>query len=96
MKNHQHPIFRFIKPHITFLFGAKCALCSKVSLSNHVHHIDNNSLNNDAFNFCLLCDLHHKQVHKNKFVIVPEINKLQRQHLEALNTFLNSLTFKNL
>ena len=94
MRNHQDPIFKFIKPHITFLFGAKCALCDKVSLSNHVHHIDNNSRNNNSFNFCILCNHHHKLAHKNKFVIRPTLNFYQSQHLEALNKFLELTTIK--
>jgi hypothetical protein len=88
MRNHQNPIFKFIKPLVIFNFGGACCICKEVSSNNQVHHIDNNSANNDAFNFALLCVTHHRLVHKCKFVVKPNLSYSQRVFFQSLNIFL--------
>jgi 5-methylcytosine-specific restriction endonuclease McrA len=55
--------FRTARPYILFLHDFKCVLCKIESTSNHVHHIDFDSNNDDFDNFAILCQSCHKLVH---------------------------------
>lgn len=44
----------------------RCMVCSFVSVSNHVHHIDDNSLNNVSSNLITLCVSCHGMVSGKK------------------------------
>lgn len=56
--------FRTARPYILFLHDFKCVLCKIESTSNHVHHIDFNSNNDNFENFAILCQSCHELVHK--------------------------------
>lgn len=77
--NHQTAIYRFLRMNILAIFDCKCYVCNSVNISNHVHHLDQNSVNNEVSNLLVLCDEHHKFLHKNKLILSvnhgPEINK---------------------
>lgn len=61
----------FIKyrPFILMAYDFKCLICSYRSISNHVHHVDFNSLNDHSSNFVVLCKFCHNHVHKCKIKI---------------------------
>ena len=61
--------FRNCKSIILFIYDYKCQLCSFISRTNDVHHIDCNNSNNSLFNLIPLCKNCHKLVHKNKISI---------------------------
>ena len=77
--------FNHKKHVILFIFDYKCAICCTVHKSNHVHHIDGNHLNNDAFNLVILCKEHHKLTHRLNIAINPTLNDRQFKQLQILN-----------
>ena len=46
------------------LLDFKCVICCTKSRSNHVHHIDFNSKNDNFGNYTVLCPECHKLIHK--------------------------------
>lgn len=79
--------FEKTKNIIAFIFEYRCALCGNVNIRNHVHHLDFNRDNNNAFNFAVLCDYHHKVVHKGNIIFFPEMSPFQASELSKLNAF---------
>lgn len=51
------------KKFALMLLDFKCAICAVKSRSNHVHHIDFNSKNDNFDNYTILCPDCHKLVH---------------------------------
>lgn len=49
--------------------GYCCFVCRFQSLSNHVHHIDSNTDNNEPSNLVTLCVVHHASVGNSRFNI---------------------------
>ena len=91
MQNHQARKYRFLKENILYIFQAKCVICRKQSLSNHVHHIDKNSKNNDPFNLTVMCKEHHKLAHSSHFIFSIFLNQKETAEISNLQTFLNSI-----
>lgn len=77
--------FNHKKHIILFIFDYKCAICCAAHKSNHVHHIDGNHLNNDAFNLVILCKEHHKLTHRLNLAISVTSTLSQYQDLQRLN-----------
>ena len=65
--------------------GFKCAICGFKSLSNHVHHIDNNPQHNEPENLITLCPLHHLQTTNSKFSFC----QIARANFSELQLFFN-------
>jgi len=63
--------FRAARPYILFLHDFRCLLCKIESTSNHIHHIDFNSNNDDFHNFAILCKDCHIVVHKANIKLNP-------------------------
>jgi len=57
--------FAKIKNVILFIWEYKCYVCKHQDTSNHVHHFNENAEDNSPFNFLVLCQVHHKLIHKN-------------------------------
>ncbi len=63
--------FQKIKPVILFIWEYRCYVCGHQNTRNHVHHFNENPHDNGAHNLMVLCDIHHKMIHKN--IIIDEI-----------------------
>lgn len=70
---------------VMFLHDYKCYLCARHNLSLHVHHLDNNGSNHDAFNLLPLCVVCHQKVHKYHFVINYQPDSILIASLLRLN-----------
>lgn len=75
--------FRAARPYILFLHDFRCLLCKIESTSNHVHHIDFNSNNDDFDNFAILCQSCHIMVHKCNIKLSPD------KRVDLKNKFLD-------
>lgn len=80
------PAFYAKRQAVLFIWDYSCVLCGLVNVSNHVHHIDFNKNNNDAFNFVPLCLDCHKMVHKTGILLSCKPNRDQEQLLKKLNS----------
>jgi hypothetical protein len=49
---------------IIYILGYSCVMCKYYNSSNHVHHIDYNSLNDNADNFVVVCKKCHTIIHR--------------------------------
>lgn len=78
--------FNKIKPIILFAFDYKCAICNHFSISNHVHHQDHNFMNNDCYNFVVLCSDCHKIAHKTRMIINVQYTAHQVEIFNKLNS----------
>ena len=79
--------FQKIKNIILFIYDYKCIVCGFVSVSNHVHHLDENTDNNDAFNLVPVCVDCHKMIHSAKFkIMITNVNPILNE-LHRLNKF---------
>jgi hypothetical protein len=76
--------FNKTKEIIKFILDYKCFFCSKQSLNNHLHHLDNDNTNNDPFNFVCLCEEHHRLVHRLRMKIQPILCSSQIALLKAV------------
>jgi 5-methylcytosine-specific restriction endonuclease McrA len=63
--------FKFLRPLVLYAYGYSCLLCSLKSKSNHIHHGDFNRLNDDIFNYVVLCNNCHKATHSARIFIDP-------------------------
>ena len=79
--------FQKKKQVILFLFGYACQSCGVISTANHVHHVDHNNGNNDAFNLIPLCGDCHKLFHKLQITIKPEYSATLCDQVSLLNSF---------
>lgn len=61
-------------------YGASCMICG-FDFDVDVHHLDNNRLNNNIDNLCVLCPNHHRIVQKKKM----NLNEIQ----DYKNNYLN-------
>jgi hypothetical protein len=86
--------FNKVKEVIKFILGYRCQLCHKVSMLNHLHHLDRNNQNNNPFNFVCLCESHHKMVHKLHVQITPILEPHQHAMLQELKDFMCIHTYK--
>lgn len=93
MANHQNEVYKFCRPIILFIDSCNCMVCEHQSKSNHVHHIDNDSSNNDPFNMIVLCGYHHKLVHKLRLECVVNFRGAQTEQRHELKCLL-TLIFK--
>ena len=82
--------FRKIKPVISFVYGYRCILCNKFSYENHVHHLNGNADDDSGYNLVLLCDYHHKMVHKGIQLNYPPLSEFQGRILYELEKLWNS------
>jgi 5-methylcytosine-specific restriction endonuclease McrA len=80
-------IFNKKKGVVLYIFKYECAVCSKVDTKNHVHHIDKNHANNDAFNMAVLCKECHVFVHKCCYKIDIFHTESESKALEVLNSY---------
>ena len=72
--------------------GFRCYLCAFQSLSNHIHHIDDNKRNNEPYNLITLCPSCHlkftsgryKLALHNAAQVTPLQNFFNTQVLEVL------------
>ena len=64
-------IFNKVKNIILFIYDYECQLCGHGSIQNHVHHLDRNHQNNDAYNLAPVCDKCHKMIHKSHIKFKP-------------------------
>lgn len=81
-------IFNKKKHVILYIFEYKCAICANFNIQNHVHHIDNNHFNNDAFNLAVLCSPCHKFLHKNCEPLKRFLTPDHTASLASLNSYL--------
>ena len=84
--------FQKIKNIILFIFDFKCYLCGHFSLANHVHHLDHNHANNDAFNLICLCHACHKLAHKSIVIDAVILSDSQKKMLDVLNKLMKNDT----
>lgn len=82
--------FQKIKNIILFIFDFKCYLCGHFSLANHVHHLDRNHANNDAFNFICLCQNCHKLIHRSVMINQVILSDSQIMQLNVLNKLMKN------
>lgn len=82
--------FQKIKNIILYVFEFKCCLCDHFSLGNHVHHLDKNHANNDAFNLVCLCHDCHKLTHKSIFIDAVILSASQKIMLDVLNKLMKN------
>ena len=88
MMKKENYIFNKKKHIICFIFGYKCQICNCSSHKMHVHHLDQDHYNNDAFNLLPLCKDCHIRVHKLNLVFnILHTSEVNFQ-LEKLNTLL--------
>jgi len=82
------PEFYYKRSAILFIYGNACVLCGYEYRGNHVHHIDGNKYNNDAFNLVPLCVDCHKLTHRTRIAI--DINQFNDRFpdLRKLNTLM--------
>lgn len=81
-------IFNKKKGVILYIYKYECAICNYVDIQNHVHHIDKDHFNNDAFNLVVLCKKCHVFVHKNSTILSHSISSMERDALQLLNSYL--------
>lgn len=77
--------YKFIREVVLFIYDHKCSICGHQHKSNHAHHNDRNSLNNNPFNLVVLCNNCHKMAHKCSIQFDINPNKTQILLLEELN-----------
>ena len=82
--------FQKIKNIILFIFEFKCYLCGYFSLGNHVHHLDQDHANNDAFNLVCLCHDCHKLAHKSISINAVILSAPQIIMLDVLNKLMKN------
>ena len=82
--------FRKIKPVISFVYGYRCIVCNHFSYENHVHHLNGNADDNTVYNLVLLCDYHHKMVHKGIQLNYPALSEFQGRILYELEKLWSS------
>jgi len=78
--------FRHKREVILFLYDYSCQLCGLVSVSNHVHHIDKNGSNHNAFNLIPLCDHCHRLTHKLLNISFAAPDPYLQSSLQKLNS----------
>lgn len=93
MARRDYKEFNKIKEVIKFVFGYSCQLCHKVSMLNHLHHLDGNNHNNDPLNFVCLCESHHRMVHKLHVQMTPILEPHQRAMLQELKDYMCNHTY---
>lgn len=64
MNNYNNSEYRKLRGYLMVKYDSRCQLCSKKSESNHIHHIDGNSLNNEIDNLMIVCVECHRLIHK--------------------------------
>lgn len=79
--------FQKIKNVILWIHSYECFICGYVSISNHVHHIDKNPTNNNAFNLLPLCPDCHKNIHTMVAIKVHFEDENIINELLRLNSF---------
>lgn len=80
-------LFQHRKNVILFLHDYKCYICKYQNISNHVHHIDKNGDNHNAFNLIVLCLTCHQAVHKLNYTLLYFPEKSYFDSLIKLNSF---------
>ena len=85
--NKEQLSFASLRSVILFIYDFKCSWCKFQSISNHVHHIDNNHSNNDAFNLVPLCKLCHISAHRLNILFIVKPNENQKDELKKLNFY---------
>lgn len=91
---HRSQKFIFIKPLIHMVYQSRCIICGNISVNNHVHHVDWDNKNNNAFNLIVVCKEHHIQLHQNKFKLSKELTTEQYFFLSEIENYTNLLNFK--
>lgn len=79
--------FQKKKNVVLFIYGYACQLCGVIDNKNHVHHIDKNNANNDAFNLLPLCGFCHKKVHSYVSLSVKQPIGNIKKSLYLLNSY---------
>lgn len=87
--SHNSTIYRFLKPNILRIFSFQCFLCGFASAKNHVHHLDCNSSNHTPSNLAVLCEEHHRLVHKLNLSLDFELTPSARQQVNELAFLIN-------
>ena len=87
----RHKNYRFvkIKQVILYIYGYRCVFCNYKSLDNHVHHIDHNHFNNDAFNLSCVCSRCHIVIHSVAMVSLPQLSESIKKQLKTLNILMS-------
>ena len=78
--------FQHKKNVILFLYRYGCHGCGLISNSNHVHHLNKNGNDHNAFNLVPLCKSCHKLIHKNYYLCMVPPDAHLEQQLTLLNT----------
>lgn len=68
-----------------------CILCGSRSVSNHVHHINNNTQDNRGTNLVTLCQYHHALVTRNKLKLQSLPSELNNEFFVRVDEFLLGL-----
>jgi len=55
---------KMLKKYIHAVYEGKCCKCNGVTKRMHVHHVDENRMNNDPYNLELWCSPCHLSFHK--------------------------------
>lgn len=90
MKNKNEKLFRFIRPLVHYVYDSRCCLCGVRSLDNHVHHCNWNHDDNSLYNLAIVCDKHHKMIHKNKFALNLLRTREQENFLLEIQLYIDS------
>lgn len=85
---HKNYIFSKKKNVILYIYKYKCKVCGIFNACNHVHHLDRNHANNDAFNLIVLCKICHRFTHKHHVIIAATYTPTETASLNSLNSFL--------
>jgi 5-methylcytosine-specific restriction endonuclease McrA len=80
-------IFNKKKGVVLYIFKYECAFCSKIDTQNHVHHLDKNHDNNDAFNMAVLCKNCHIFLHKHCGIFELNLSDAETKALQILNSY---------
>lgn len=85
-------IFAKIKQVILFIFNYECYACRCRKIDLHVHHINGNRFDNDAFNLIPLCNSCHILTHKTKMSFRPVLTEKTIVELKKLNSFMRNFS----
>ena len=77
--------FRKTREVVLFIYEYRCQLCGSKSFENHVHHLNGNADDNDVYNLTVLCQYHHKLVHRGVQLNFPPLTEFQGRQLYLLS-----------
>lgn len=82
--------FRRFSPVILHIFDYQCILCNHGPQNLEVHHLDNNSKNDEPFNLIPVCKKCHVFLHSKFLLSEITYTRYQYKELQKLAVFRRS------